>query len=62
MLFIINHQVRSVYDMDNDATTFQLWNADGQLTDIYTPSAGFLRHHWRNVAGTAHIMSCIGFS
>ena len=48
---ITNHQVRSIYDMDNDATTYQLWNADGQLTDIYTPSVGYLRHHWWNEAG-----------
>lgn len=42
---IINHQVRSIYDMENDATTFYQWDAAGRLQNIYIPCAGDIRHH-----------------
>lgn len=45
---IINHQVRSIYDMENDETTFLIWDASGRLQDIYHPCMGNLRHHWWN--------------
>jgi RHS repeat-associated protein len=48
---LVNHQVRSIYDIENDATTFLMWNADGQLQDIYNPCMGELRHHWWNESG-----------
>ncbi len=47
---IVSHQVRSIYDMDNDATTFFMWDASGRLQDIYRPCSGNLRHHWWNEA------------
>ena len=36
--------------MDNDATTFFMWDASGRLQDIYRPCNGNLRHHWWNEA------------
>ena len=48
---ITNHQIRSVYDMDNDMTTFFMWDEAGRLEDIYRPCTGDLRHHWWNEAG-----------
>ena len=48
---IINHQVRSIYDMTNDATTYLMWDAAGRLQDVYDPCAGYLRHHWWNETG-----------
>ena len=48
---ITNHQVRSIYDMENDATTFLMWDAAGRLQDIYRPCTGNLRHHWWNESG-----------
>ena len=48
---IINHQVRSIYDMDNDASTFFMWDAAGRMQDIYRPCSGNLRHHWWNESG-----------
>lgn len=46
-----NHQVRSIYDMENDETAFLQWDADGQLQDMMRPCSGDLRHHWWNEAG-----------
>lgn len=51
-----NHQVRSIYDMENDETAFLQWNADGQLQDIMRPCSGDLRHHWWNEAGQLSAM------
>ena len=48
---LTNHQVRSIYDMENDETTFLQWDADGQLLNILQPCSGNLRHHWWNDAG-----------
>ena len=48
---IINHQVRSIYDMENDATTFFMWDAAGRLQDVYHPCTGYVRHHWWNETG-----------
>ena len=48
---VINHQVRSIYDMDNDASTFFMWDAAGRMQDIYRPCSGNLRHHWWNESG-----------
>lgn len=45
---LVNHQVRSIYDMENDATTFLMWDPSGRLQDFYNPCMGDLRHHWWN--------------
>ena len=48
---IKSHQVRSIYDMNNDETAFLLWDADGQLQNIMRPCSGDVRHHWWSEAG-----------
>ena len=48
---LTNHQVRSIYDMENDETTFLQWDADGQLLNVLQLYSGNLRHHWWNEAG-----------
>lgn len=48
---IKSHQVRSIYDMDNDETVFLHWDADGQLQNILRPCSGDVRHHWWNEDG-----------
>ena len=48
---IKSHQVRSIYDMDNDETVFLHWDADGQLQNILRPCSGDVRHHWCNEDG-----------
>ena len=47
----INHQVRSIYDLYNDNTSFLQRNADGQLQTVVRPCTGDMRHHWWNEAG-----------
>ena len=49
--YIMNHQVRSVYDAINGVTSFLTWDADGQLRDVMRPCLGDVRHHWWNEAG-----------
>ena len=46
-----NHQVRSIYDLYNDNTSFLQWNADGQLQAVVRPCTGDMRHHWWNETG-----------
>lgn len=48
---IVNHQIRSIYDMEFDETTFFKWDANGQLTDVIRPCSGDHRHHWWNESG-----------
>ena len=48
---LLNHQVRSIYDMENDETAFLQWDTDGQLQNILRPCSGDMRHHWWNEAG-----------
>ena len=48
---LFNHQVRSIYDLYNDNTSFLQWNADGQLQAVVRPCTGDMRHHWWNEAG-----------
>ena len=46
-----NHQVRSIYDMENDETAFLQWDANGQLQNVLRPCSGDMRHHWWNESG-----------
>ena len=48
---ITNHQVRSIYDMENDATTFYTWDAAGRLQNIYEPCTGDISHYQWNEYG-----------
>ena len=48
---ITNHQVRSIYDMENDATTFYTWDAAGRLQNIYEPCTGDISHYRWNEYG-----------
>ena len=46
-----SHQVRSIYDLYNDNTSFLQWGANGQLQAVVRPCTGDMRHHWWNEAG-----------
>ena len=46
-----SHQVRSIYDLYNDNTSFLQWDANGQLQAVVRPCTGDMRHHWWNEAG-----------
>ena len=48
---LMSHQVRSIYDLYNDNTSFLQWDADGQLQAVVRPCTGDMRHHWWNEAG-----------
>ncbi len=48
---LMSHQVRSIYDLYSDNTSFLQWNADGQLQAVVRPCTGDMRHHWWNEAG-----------
>ena len=47
---LMSHQVRSIYDLYNDNTSFFQWDADGQLLAVVRPCTGDMRHHWWNEA------------
>ena len=47
----LNHQVRSIYDLENDETTFLTWDANGQLLNVMRPCLGDFRYHWWNESG-----------
>ena len=48
---LLNHTVRSIYDLYNDNTSFLQWDANGQLQAVVRPCTGDMRHHWWNEAG-----------
>lgn len=48
---LMSHQVRSIYDLYNDNTSFLQWDANGQLQAVVRPCTRDMRHHWWNEAG-----------
>ena len=48
---LINHRIRSLYDLYNDETYFLNWTPDGQLKTIAAPCRGYIRNHKWNDAG-----------
>ncbi len=48
---LLNHTVRSIYDLYNDNTSFLQWDANGQLQAVVRPCTGDMRHHWWNEEG-----------
>ncbi len=48
---IAKHQVRSIYDLENDETTYLLYTPEGQLRNIFRPRMGDYRNQRWTEAG-----------
>ena len=63
---IVSHQVRSICDMDNDATTFFMWDASGRLqvmmSGISSPEKNVMQKldMITSARGTMHHLCTIG--